>query len=179
MNYESTDASGNTVVIQREVLVVDTHAPVITLNGDQFLLMEAGMLFVDPGANAIDAFEGAMDVEIIGSVDIQNQGRYLLQYVARQLQQQGSCFTTSVVTNPEQSGLTTLSINFASDEPMGGGSEVLGIAGVNFAKHWNNLTGATGVFDGLVMESNESPMQTDISVQWYSDNTFSSWGRRK
>ncbi|HOQ90221.1 MAG TPA: DUF5011 domain-containing protein, partial [Candidatus Hydrogenedentes bacterium] len=55
LTYNAQDGSGNVAVpITRVVNVVDTTAPVITLNGASPMTVECGSTFTDPGANAVD-----------------------------------------------------------------------------------------------------------------------------
>jgi hypothetical protein len=52
------DAAGNTAGLKRTVIVEDTLAPVITLNGPQESLLALGDTYIEPGATAFDLVDG-------------------------------------------------------------------------------------------------------------------------
>lgn len=83
LNYNVTDSSGDAAVqVQRTVNVADTIAPVITLNGGDLALMQ-GDAFTDPGAVAIDVFEGSVTVNVSGdAVDTGTLATYTILYDA-------------------------------------------------------------------------------------------------
>lgn len=60
----------------------DTEAPVITLNGDQTMIAEAGRPYSDGGATAEDNIDGSVPVTTSGSVDTSMLGVYELTYTA-------------------------------------------------------------------------------------------------
>jgi subtilase family serine protease len=72
--------------------VVDSLAPVITLNGDNPVFLELGGVFDDPGAVAVDSCAGTLAVTVIGAVNTSAPGTNLLTYVAND----GSGNTNSV-----------------------------------------------------------------------------------
>ena len=82
ITYSATDSAGNTGSETREVNVVDTIAPVITLSGDSTIELLASENFTDPGATATDSFEGSLSVSTSGSVDNTAEGTYTLTYTA-------------------------------------------------------------------------------------------------
>ncbi|MGA0407823.1 MAG: immunoglobulin-like domain-containing protein, partial [Limisphaerales bacterium] len=83
LTYTATDSSGNqSAPIVRVVKVIDTLGPEVSLKGDAVLSHQAGTAFDDPGATAQDAYEGASDVQVTGSVDAQTLGVYTLTYVS-------------------------------------------------------------------------------------------------
>ena len=55
--YIVTDASGNHSETRRQVIVEDTIAPEISLKGDEYMTVEKGTEFVDPGLNIYDNSE--------------------------------------------------------------------------------------------------------------------------
>ena len=85
--YTATDSSGNSAQpVTRSVEVhdlMDVNGPVITLNGNSIITIEAGSVFKDPGATANDAIEGAVAVSIGGEVDSSQPGTYTLSYYAK------------------------------------------------------------------------------------------------
>lgn len=60
LTYDYTDGpNGTALPVIRVVKVIDTTAPVITLNGAATLTIKEGELFVDPGATTSDIVDGA------------------------------------------------------------------------------------------------------------------------
>jgi len=82
LTYTASDPSGNTGTATRNVVVVDTTAPVVTLNGADPLEVPCGIPFVDPGATAEDSCDGVLAVTTTGTVDVNTPGNYELTYVA-------------------------------------------------------------------------------------------------
>ena len=81
LTYNYSDSSGNAAAqVTRTVSVVDSAAPIITLNGTDPLQHEAGTAFVDPGAVSNDAQDGSKDLTGTGSVDVNVLGTYELTY---------------------------------------------------------------------------------------------------
>ncbi len=83
VTYTVTDSDNNTVVVVRTVRVVDTTAPEILLNGANPMIVECHTSFTDPGASAVDACDGPVDVEVTGSVNVNTAGEYILTYTAK------------------------------------------------------------------------------------------------
>ena len=85
IQYESTDSSGNTTIVQRKVHVSgDVTAPVITLAGEAEVSHKPGVAWVDPGYSATDNQDGNITplVSITSSpvLDINTPGEYILTY---------------------------------------------------------------------------------------------------
>jgi major membrane immunogen (membrane-anchored lipoprotein) len=81
VTYKATDSSGNTATVTRTVNVVDTTAPVITLNGSNPMTVQCGSGYVEPGATATDTCDGGLAVTITGSV-LTSKGTYTVTYKA-------------------------------------------------------------------------------------------------
>ena len=81
LTYSAT-ANGFTTQATRIVTVVDTVAPVITLNGANPMVVGFGTVFTDPGATASDGCAGDLTGSIVvtGSVDTNTVGFYALTY---------------------------------------------------------------------------------------------------
>jgi large repetitive protein len=62
--YRVLDAAGNQAVATRQVVIINTIAPVITLVGPSVLDWEGMRAFVDPGATAFDVLDGRIDGSI-------------------------------------------------------------------------------------------------------------------
>jgi|GEM_PF-1123679 len=93
--YVATDAAGNSATNTRLVNVMDTTAPVITLNGANPLTVECHGSFTDPGATATDACAGSVAVGTSGTVNASTPGSYTLTYTA----DDGNGNTNSVTRN--------------------------------------------------------------------------------
>ena len=76
LSYDYTDAAGNAAqTVTRTVHVVDTIAPVISLNGDATMTHEAGTAFLDTNASWSDAVDGSG--VIVASGEFNSSDRYL------------------------------------------------------------------------------------------------------
>jgi hypothetical protein len=84
ITYTATDPSGNVATsVTRTVNVVDTLAPVITLNGASPMTVECHTSFTDPGATAFDAcLNASVAVTASGSVNANVPGTYTITYSA-------------------------------------------------------------------------------------------------
>ena len=81
ITYSATDDAGNEGTATRTVNVVDTTAPVITINGDNPVTVELGDTYEDAGASATDASQ-THTLETTGSVDTSTAGTYTITYTA-------------------------------------------------------------------------------------------------
>jgi hypothetical protein len=70
----------DSAAVSRTVHVVDTTAPVITLNGVSPMTVECHGTFTDPGATASDLCAGALTVAVFGTVNPNTPGTYVLTY---------------------------------------------------------------------------------------------------
>ena len=77
ITYTATDAAGNTGTAIRTVIVVDTIAPIITVNPG-LDTVEQGSIWTDAGATS----DGGETVIVSGTVDINTQGTYNITYTA-------------------------------------------------------------------------------------------------
>lgn len=82
LEYKVSDSYGNECVINRNVIVADFEAPIITLNGERNKYIKLGTEYVDEGFSAIDNVEGDVSakVEVSGSVDTSKIGLYSITY---------------------------------------------------------------------------------------------------
>ena len=82
LTYNSVDSSGNvSSPVTRTVNVVDTTAPVVTVNGASPVTVELGSTYTDAGATASD-LSGSVSVITSGSVDTDALGSYTLTYTS-------------------------------------------------------------------------------------------------
>src|SRR5690625_449593 len=82
ITYKATDHVGNTTTVTRTVFVVDAEQPLITLIGDNPLIIEAGMEYIELGATAHDNVDGDISeqINITGKVDTSQLGVYEILY---------------------------------------------------------------------------------------------------
>ena len=83
VRYNVSDSSGNAATeVTRIVNVVDTTAPVITLLGSTPIDVEAGTVYVDAGASAVDSFEGDLtgSIFVVNPVNTALLGTYTVTY---------------------------------------------------------------------------------------------------
>jgi hypothetical protein len=81
LTYSVSDGS-HTTSAPRTVNVVDTVAPVITLNGSNPMTVECHTSFTDPGATANDSCAGSFAATASGTVDVNTPGTYTITYTA-------------------------------------------------------------------------------------------------
>ena len=78
------DASGNLGSVTRQVRVIDTKPPLLTLLGEANATIEAGYdeSILETRATAFDALDGSLSSAIVrsGAVDYKTQGDYFLRY---------------------------------------------------------------------------------------------------
>ncbi len=83
LHYNVSDGQGNPAEEKvRTVTVQDTTPPVITLIGDNPLILECGIEYVEPGFTATDVCDGDLTTQVAadGSVDPMTVGSYILTY---------------------------------------------------------------------------------------------------
>jgi len=81
ITYSASDQAGNSATATRTVVVLDTVAPTITLNGEANVTIELGTAYSDPGATSTDSVDGVLDVSVSGTVETEI-GEYTLTYTA-------------------------------------------------------------------------------------------------
>ena len=83
LTYYAMDVAGNRASpVSRVVNVVDKKKPALTISGETFVPHELGVPFDDPGAVAFDVFEGSLQVDVHGFVNVMEAGIYELVYSA-------------------------------------------------------------------------------------------------
>ena len=111
ITYSATDGT-NTATATRTVNVVDTTAPVITLNGANPMTVECHTGFSDPGATASDACAGTVPVTASGAVDANTPGTYTITYSASD--NAGHTTTTTRTVNVVDTLAPVITINGAN-----------------------------------------------------------------
>ncbi len=106
VTYKATDSSGNQSTATRTVNVIDTTAPVITLNGSNPMTVDlANGIYLEPGATATDACDGSITVSKSGSV-LAVVGTYTVTYTATD--SSGNTTTRTRTVNVTSSGGPTI-----------------------------------------------------------------------
>jgi hypothetical protein len=82
ITYTTTDSSGNSDSVERTVIVRDTTAPVLTLNGASTIYIEFGDTYTEQGASWTDAYDGSGSAIVSGSVNVGVLGTYTITYNA-------------------------------------------------------------------------------------------------
>ncbi len=82
VTYTVLDSSGNPCYAQREIPIVDTQPPVITLTGDADLTVSVALGYEEPGYTAQDNLDGDLtqSVAVEGTVDRFTPGTYDITY---------------------------------------------------------------------------------------------------
>lgn len=96
LTYSAVDNSGNSASVSRAVSVVDTTPPIITLNGESVIEVEAGTEYEDKGATAEDSFDHEVIVIVEGDVDPQRLGFYTLTYTATDASKNSKSITRTI-----------------------------------------------------------------------------------
>lgn len=72
-----------TKMVERIVNIVDSEAPVISLNGSVEITLELGDFYKDPGIVAVDNYDGDISskVKSITDIDVNKLGKYQVTYI--------------------------------------------------------------------------------------------------
>jgi len=83
--YSVADSAGNMTSIVRTIRYNDPEPPVLTLKGEELVIISAGDKYIEPGYTATDNCDGDItaDVKVTGSVNNFKVGRYTLTYTAK------------------------------------------------------------------------------------------------
>jgi hypothetical protein len=83
LTYNASDDSGNAAVaVTRTVNVVDTTAPLVTLNGPSSVTVECHTVYTDAGASATDSCAGSVSVSSTSDVNVNAPGTYHVTWSA-------------------------------------------------------------------------------------------------
>ena len=107
VTYTCTDSSDNSSTATREVTVVDTTDPVITLNGPSTLTITAGATYTEQGAACTDGTDGSLQVTTSGTVDTSNPGTYTVTYACTDSSGNGSTISRTVTVVAAETPIDT------------------------------------------------------------------------
>jgi uncharacterized repeat protein (TIGR01451 family) len=80
--YTASDSGGRTTTVTRVVNVVDTTAPLVTLNGSSSVTVECHTVYTDAGASATDSCAGSVSVSSTSNVNVNAPGTYHVTWSA-------------------------------------------------------------------------------------------------
>ena len=83
LHYQVTDTAGNlSEMVARTVVVTDTQPPLVHLNGEPSVQVEAGSSYEDAGAVALDIFDGDISLKLnaVNNVKTDVPGLYSVKY---------------------------------------------------------------------------------------------------
>lgn len=107
LTYTATDVDNLTAVKTRTIIVYDDVSPEITLNGDNYVVIEQGEEYIELGATAIDNYDEHVEVIIDGKVNTDEIGdQYIFYKAIDSSYNEGSTMRTvsvieRIVTEPE------------------------------------------------------------------------------
>ena len=114
ITYVAVDSAGNSATATRVVNVVDTVAPVITVNGDSPITIEFGSVYTDANATATDNVDGTIAVRSSGNVNTRALGSYTITYTAED--SSGNSATATRVVNVVDTVAPVITVN--GDSPI-------------------------------------------------------------
>ncbi len=84
ITYSVTNVLGGLATTTRTIIVADTLPPIVTLNGSNPILITniANLIWVDPGATALDLCGGTLSVIASNNVNVNFPGAYAITYRA-------------------------------------------------------------------------------------------------
>ena len=96
VTWTATDDFGNTATDTQQVVITDTTAPVVTLNGGSFEFAWTSNGYTDPGSVVTDNHDVGLTAVVTGSVDHNTPGTYILTYTATDASGNSSFVTRTV-----------------------------------------------------------------------------------
>tara|TARA_Y100000768_G_scaffold381691_1_gene360776 strand:- start:571 stop:2451 length:1881 start_codon:yes stop_codon:yes gene_type:complete len=83
IEYISRDTNLNVVKLFRTIHVVDKIKPVLTMEGNQYIILKQYSEFIDPGVSAYDRYFGDLSVNITSDLCTNIVGEYNIVYYAK------------------------------------------------------------------------------------------------
>ena len=110
LTYTITDSDSNTVSVTRTVNVIDTEAPIITLNPPNPQVIEVNTPYVELGATAVDNGDGSVSVTSNGATVVVTSmiGTYTITYTATDAE--GNTATLSRTVQVVDTSLPTITL---------------------------------------------------------------------
>ncbi len=143
LTYSVSDISGNVAdILSRTVTVVDQTAPVITLIGDDTMILSFGDIFTELGAMVSDNVDTGLTATVTGNVNTTEAGDYLLTYEVSD--SAGNAAVTITRTVIVSAAVFKLSAGFYDTCAYTGDDEKLRCFGYNNGAHGNGHTDTIG-----------------------------------
>lgn len=161
LTYSSTDGAGNTGTATRTVEVVDRVAPVVTLNGAASLALACGTEYIELGATAVDACDGALEVTAGPAPDTGNLATYDVTYTATDSSGNTGSVTRTVLV--ELDAPPVISVAGGDTQTVACGTEFVGLEYSVVAPCLGDLTASvevTGTVD--TTEPGAYPIQLSL-----------------
>lgn len=167
LTYTVTDNSGNKSATQRIIKVVDRESPVVTLNGDSKVYVEAGTTYKELGANVSDNHDNDIKVNISGNVNNLVLGEYEISYTATDSSNNITSVTRTVIVQDTTKPTITLNGSNIINLELGTSYSELGAVATDNYDHFvnNNI-----VIDGEVNYLKEGTYYVTYDVTDISGN---------
>jgi hypothetical protein len=120
----ATDGAGNKATASFAVHVKDTTPPAIALNGVSPMTVEAGSVFQDPGATAVDLVDGVVPVASAIGVQTGALGAYSVVYTAADSKGNSAAAVRSVVVVDTTAPALTLPATIFAEAASAAGAAV-------------------------------------------------------
>ena len=169
VTYNVADSNGNDAVqVSRKVTVVDTTAPVITLNGEAEINVEAAGTYSDAGATSTDIVDGDLTETIVTNnpVDTSKPGEYTVTYESTDAAGNKATLTRKVTVGDSAAPVITITGDNTSNISLTGS-----VADLRAAIRTLNYLSPDGYFgdDGLNVSSTVNDAvfskRTDVTVE--------------
>ncbi len=112
--YEAVDHVGHKTVVTASIEVVDSQAPVITLNGDEFVTLGLGSKYTDQGATAVDNYDSSVNVSSTNNINNFQIGTYEVTYTSTDASGNTATAVRTVSVIPGSASDLTRNINNCS-----------------------------------------------------------------
>jgi hypothetical protein len=161
ITYTATDSSGNKSIIKRYVVVNDEVSPIVTLNGDQSIVIDQDSAYTELGTSAIDDVDNVLGSEhltktitfttpdgdvIKESVDTSIAGEYKIKYIYTDTAGNSTEVERTVIVAPPKDAVVNILIDGVIDATWDNNTNALGngITAYDQSLGWASCTGPGG-----------------------------------
>ena len=183
ITYNAVDASGNeALTLTRTVVVIaDSTAPILSLNGGSSVWLNVGESYSDLGATAIDAFDGVVSVSSSNDVNTALEGAYTVNYSASDAASNSVTASRRVVVlSPTSSGVS-LKIDNSAPEVTSFGHTQTNVSNTSYGAVNNNYATISTIYGASSLNSYyvydlaglpEQPAVYDIKMNTVLGNNY-------